>query len=44
MPLVLEATEKMERDLPEYLSSETGKFKGVFKEFLSTMRFPIRCR
>ena len=31
MPLVLEATEKMERDLPEYLSSETGKFKGVFK-------------
>ena len=31
IPLILECTEKMERDLPEYLSVDAKKFKGIFK-------------
>ena len=31
MPMVIEAREKMQRDLPDYLSSEDGKFSGIFK-------------
>lgn len=40
IPMVMEASEKMERELPEYLTSEAKSFKGTFNRLPGSEEVP----